>query len=139
MTIAGSRCHPALPLHPPALRERALQKSVSDRVVEYIEQNYARQISLRDVASALGYSPCHLTTTFRQAAGIPVTAWIIKRRIAAARELLGEENVDVATTCGLVGFSDLCYFTRQFVRHVGVTPGRFRASMNGVSSGIRCA
>jgi AraC-like DNA-binding protein len=64
----------------------------------------------------MGYSPCHLTTVLWQATGMPVTAWIIKRRIAAARHLLGEENLDVPTTCELVGFTDLCYFTRQFVR-----------------------
>jgi AraC-like DNA-binding protein len=133
VTITASQYHAALPSPSPAARKRASQKPVSDRVVEYIEQNYARQISLRDVASAMGYSPSHLTTAFRQATGIPVTAWIIKRRIAAARQLLGEADLDVATTSERVGFSDLCYFTRQFVRHVGVTPGRFRASMNGVS------
>jgi AraC-like DNA-binding protein len=127
--------------HQPALREagRPLQAlrakrpradSVSERVREFVERNYAQQISLRDVAAAVGYSPCHLTATFRQATGTPVTAWIIKRRIQAAQQLLGEANVDVATACERVGFSDLCYFTRQFSRHVGVTPGRFRSAMN---------
>ena len=137
--MIATRYQPAPSLYPPPIHERTPQKPVSDRVVEFIEQNYTRQISLRDVASAMGYSPCHLTTTFRQATGIPVTAWIIGRRIAAARELLGQANMDVATTCELVGFSDVCYFTRQFVRHVGVTPGRFRASMNALPRGGRCA
>jgi AraC-like DNA-binding protein len=100
------------------------------RVIEYVNAHYAAPISLRHVADAVGYSACHLTTTFRQVTGMPVTAWIIKRRISAARRLLAEKNVDVATACEAVGFGDICYFTRQFVRHVGVTPGRYRASMN---------
>ncbi len=120
----------------PALYEREHQRPICDRVVEYIEENFARQISLRDVAEAMGYSPCHLTTTFRQKTGVPVTAWIIQRRIAEAQRLLGEANLDVAATCELVGFRDLCYFTRQFVRHVGVTPGRYRASSKVHSPGI---
>jgi AraC-like DNA-binding protein len=107
------------------------QASVAERVITFVETNYAGRISLRDVAEALGYSPCHLTTTFRQATGMPVTAWIIRRRIVAAQRLLGEQNVSVAGACEAVGFSDLCYFTRQFVRHVGVTPGRFRAANGG--------
>jgi AraC-like DNA-binding protein len=41
---------------------------------------------------------------------------------------LASGQTDVATACERVGFNDLCYFTRQFVRHVGTTPGRFRAS-----------
>jgi AraC family transcriptional regulator, transcriptional activator of pobA len=100
--------------------------SVTDRVLEYVERHYAAPISLRDVAFAIGYSPSHLTTAFRLATGSPVTAWIIKRRIDAACELLGEGTVTVAGASEAVGFTDLCYFTRQFVRYVGVTPGRFR-------------
>lgn len=108
-------------------------RSVTDQVIDYVEANYSAPISLRDVAQALGYSPCHLTHTFRESTGTPITAWIIKRRIAAAQRLLGESNANVAAAAEAVGFNDLCYFTRQFVRHVGMTPGRFRSIMNGGS------
>jgi AraC-like DNA-binding protein len=106
------------------------EASVADRVIEYVEQNYAAPISLRHVAETLGYSACHLTHTFSRTTGTPITAWIIRRRIFAARELLAEQNVTVAAACEAAGFNDLCYFTRQFVRYVGMTPGRFRAAMN---------
>jgi AraC-like DNA-binding protein len=104
--------------------------SVADRVFEFVERNYAKPISLRHVASAIGYSSSHLTTAFRLATGSTVTAWIIKRRIDAARRLLQEERLTVANTCEAVGFADLCYFRRQFVRYVGTTPGRFRSTAN---------
>jgi AraC-like DNA-binding protein len=107
------------------------QAAVVGRVVKFIDRHYSEQISLRDVARAFNYSACYLTSVFSRAMGMPVTAWIIKRRIVAAQTLLAEQNRDVATTCEAVGFNDLCYFTRQFVRHVGMTPGRFRAVMNG--------
>jgi AraC family transcriptional activator of pobA len=105
--------------------------SVTDLVYEFVEHHYADPISLRDVAEAVGYSPCHLTTKFRQATGMPVTSWIIKQRIAAAQRLLSEENVNVAAACEAVGFSDLRYFTRQFIRYAGVTPGKFRNGQQG--------
>lgn len=66
---------------------------------------------------------------------MPVTAWIIKRRITAAQHLLAESNAKVATVAESVGFKDLCYFTRQFVRQVGVTPRHFRTTMKTVSTG----
>jgi AraC-like DNA-binding protein len=103
--------------------------SLMDLVVEFVEQNYADPISLRDVSEAVGYSACHLTTKFRRATGTTVTSWIIKQRIAAAQRLLSEENVNVAAACEAVGFNDLRYFTRQFLRHVGVTPGKFRSDV----------
>ena len=102
---------------------------IADLVFDYIEKNYREPISLRDVAAAVGYSPCHLTTKFRQATGNPVTSWIVKRRIQAARELLSDRYADVATVCEAVGFGDVNYFRRQFTRHVGLTPGRFRSTV----------
>lgn len=103
---------------------------IANLVADYVERNYSDRISLRDVAAAFGYSAAHLTTQFRQATGTPVTSWIVKRRISAAKKLLSEEDVSVAVACEMVGFSDLRYFTRQFFRYVGVTPGRFRSAMN---------
>jgi AraC-like DNA-binding protein len=64
---------------------------------------------------------------------MPITAWMIKRRILAAQTLFTEYDLDVAKTCEAVGFNDLCYFTRQFVRYVGMTPGRFRAVANSTA------
>jgi AraC-like DNA-binding protein len=105
-------------------------------VVDYVEQNYASSISLRDVAQALGYSPAHLTHKFSSLTGTAVTAWIIKRRLYAAQELLIATRQNVITVCEAVGFGDLCYFTRQFVRHVGVTPAQFR-SANTTTAGMK--
>jgi len=108
-------------------RRSAEQRIIRD-VVDFVEENYTAAISLRDVAQALGYSPAHLTHKFSSLTGTPVTAWIIKRRLCAAQELLIETKQNVVAVCEAVGFGDLCYFTRQFVRHVGVTPAQFRSA-----------
>jgi AraC-like DNA-binding protein len=96
------------------------------RVIDYVDVNYAANITLRDVALSLGYSPAHLTNTFSRHTGVPVNAWIIRRRIHAVEQLLREGAAPVAAVCEAVGFNDVCYFTRQFVRNIGTTPGRYR-------------
>jgi AraC-like DNA-binding protein len=65
---------------------------------------------------------------FSSLTGMPVTAWIIRRRLLAAQELLIGSKQNIMTVCEAVGFGDICYFTRQFVRHVGVTPAQFRSA-----------
>ena len=95
-------------------------------VIEYVESRFADQLSLRHVADALGYSPAHLTYRFRRNTGIPVTAWIIRRRIHAAAELLCQSVLTVRDVSESVGFNDQYYFTRQFVRIMGTTPGQYR-------------
>jgi AraC family transcriptional activator of pobA len=107
---------------------------IADLVSDYIERNYKQPISLRDVAAAVGYSPCHLTTKFREATGIPVTSFIVKRRIRAAQELLSDKHADLTAVCEAVGFGDVGYFRRQFIRHVGLTPGRFRSIESAVQA-----
>jgi AraC family transcriptional activator of pobA len=97
-----------------------------EQIIEFVDRNYAQPISLRDVANALGYSSCHVTTTFRHATGVPVTAWIIKRRVKEAERLLATRNINIVAASESVGFRDPGYFTRQFLRHVGMTPARFR-------------
>jgi AraC-like DNA-binding protein len=104
--------------------------TIADQIVDYIDHNYTRPISLRDIAKTFGYSSCHLTHAFARATGTPVTAWIIRRRIEAAKELLSRGDTSVGAVCEAVGFNDLCYFSRQFARHVGTRPARFRATMS---------
>jgi two-component system, response regulator YesN len=106
------------------------ERSLSERVIEYLEQRYRSQISLQDVAEAFGYSARYLTDTFRRSTGLPISAWIVKRRIGAAQRLFRETDASVATACEAVGFNDVRYFTKQFVRHVGVTPEVFRSAAN---------
>jgi len=105
------------------------RRPLVESVYRFVENNYSAPISLRDVADAVGYSAAHLTDTFRRCTGTPVTAWIIERRIRAAATLLRDAGTDVVTACESAGFRDLGYFTRQFVRHVGMTPARYRRAM----------
>ena len=105
------------------------RRPLVESVYSFVENNYSAPISLRDVADAVGYSASHLTDTFRRCTGTPVTAWIIERRIRAAATLLREAGTDVVTAYESAGFRDLGYFTRQFVRHVGMTPARYRRAM----------
>ena len=112
---------------------------VTARVLGYVEQFYAAPISLRDVARELGYSPAYLTHIFRRDTGTPVTAWIIKRRIRAAQDLLLAPRATVEQVCERVGFSDLRYFRRQFARYVGVTPRCYREASAGAAGSRRAS
>lgn len=96
------------------------------RVIDFIEAYYADGISLAHVARAFNYSPSHLTSLVRRETGRPVTAWIIERRLLAARERLVSTDEPVATVAEAVGFRDVAYFARRFTRANGTTPARWR-------------
>ena len=96
------------------------------QVKKFIEEHYTDRISLAHVAQALHYSPAHLTHVIRKATGRPVNAWIIERRLMAARERLLETDDSIVAVSEAVGFGNAAYFVRQFARANGLTPARWR-------------
>lgn len=98
------------------------------QVGAFIDEHYAEGIGVADVARAVHYSPSHLTSLIRRITGRPVSAWIIARRIAAARERLLTSDESVTTIGASVGFRDVAYFIRRFSRAHGTAPGRWRKS-----------
>lgn len=95
-------------------------------VFGFIEAHYHERISMRDVASAVGMSPAHLTTTVRRKTGRTVQEWIAERRMAQARRLLVQTDLTVAEIGRRVGYPDPVYFARSFRRAHDTTPLRWR-------------
>lgn len=96
------------------------------KVFGIIEARYAEPISLSDVAKAVELSPAYLTTLVRRLTGRTVLEWIAERRMAEARRLLRETNVDISNIGARVGYTDPTYFIRQFRRAHGMTPREWR-------------
>jgi AraC-like DNA-binding protein len=99
-----------------------------EEVFRFIEENHARSISLRDVATAMGYCPSYLTDLVRRCTGQTVNHWIIKRRIALACHLLRDTDRSVNQIAIATGYQNEGHFFRQFRQHCGTTPSIWRKS-----------
>lgn len=108
---------------------RLLPKSraVAD-AIRFIQENYARDIRLDDIAAAVHLSAFHLSRLFKQATGVSLHQYLVQVRVNAARSLLsaGSGQRSLAELASAVGFADQSHLTRQFKRHFGVTPSQFR-------------
>jgi AraC-like DNA-binding protein len=62
---------------------------------------------------------------FRQAVGLPPHAYQLQLRLSHARNLLAQ-GFPISYVAHETGFFDQTHFTKQFKRHVGVTPGTYR-------------
>lgn len=96
-------------------------------VFAVIERSHGEPVSLRDVASAVGMTPGHLTTVVRRRTGRTVQEWIIERRMAESRRLLADTDLPVQEVAQRVGITDPGYFSRLFRRTHGVSPRAWRA------------
>jgi AraC-like DNA-binding protein len=83
------------------------------------------------LASGLGMSVTTLRRRFRRAAGLPPHAYLLERRAAAARHLLAETDLPIKAVAERLGYHDVFFFTRQFRRQTGFSPGLYRRSCQG--------
>lgn len=96
-------------------------------VVDYIEANLVRRIALRELAGLAGVSARHFERAFRQSLGLPPHAYVLRRRVSAARSLLlGPAALTMAQIAERVGFSSASHLASAFRRHEGCSPTQFR-------------
>lgn len=95
-------------------------------VFDFIEANYHQQITLCDVAQAVGYSRTYLTNLVGSQTGKTVNRWIVEYRMTKARSLLLQTQQSVEQIATAVGYQTTCHFFRQFRQHHGQTPRAWR-------------
>ncbi len=100
------------------------------RVKDYIEANYAANISLEELAQIANLSSYHLNRVFSKEAGLPPHAFQTCVRLAKARNLLAQ-GMTLTEITYETGFADQSHFTRHFKRLFGSTPNNFRRIQKG--------
>ncbi|WP_277182875.1 helix-turn-helix transcriptional regulator [Caballeronia sp. BR00000012568055] len=94
----------------------------TSRAVSYIAEHYAGRILLSDVAAACRLSASQFCRTFRKEHQASFGQYLLRYRMARARERLVSSDALVKEVAYEVGFNDLSYFTRSFRRAFGVCP-----------------
>lgn len=95
------------------------------RIRALLAERHAEDLTLAELAAEADLTPHHLIRAFRRETGHTPHAYLIDRRVDAARVRLrrGEAPAEVAAA---TGFCDQAHLTRAFKARVGVTPGAFR-------------
>lgn len=106
------------------------------RIRDLLHAHYDRDFRLDDLAAEAGRSRFQVSRAFAAAYGLPPHAWLTRRRLEVARQLLlaGEPAAAVAAA---VGFADQSHLIRRFKASFGITPGEFRAACTDVQSAVR--
>jgi AraC family transcriptional regulator len=98
------------------------------RVLDYIGDNLAEDLSLSKLAEIAGMSPHYFAELFRRSTGCPPHRFVLSQRIDRAKARLRGAKHSIIDAALEAGFQNQSHFARTFRRHVGVTPGRFRRS-----------
>lgn len=96
------------------------------RILKYIQENYATDLSLDIIGEELNLSPSYISWVFKEESGENLNGYLNKIRINKAIELLKSEDVSVKDVGEAVGFNSTHTFIRVFKKYEGVTPGQFK-------------
>ena len=91
-----------------------------------MDARYAEPLNLDDMAAVAGFSRYHFAREFRVVFGETPRAYLSRRRVERAKDLLAHANLTVTEVCMVVGFSSLGSFSRRFRELVGCSPSEFR-------------
>jgi YesN/AraC family two-component response regulator len=100
--------------------------AVANKVSDYIEEHYTENISLREVADAMGYSDAYFCKIFKQCFEMSFISYLNGYRTKKAIDLLGDVTVSIKDISAMSGYRDANYFTRIFKKTTGVTPSEYR-------------
>jgi AraC family transcriptional regulator len=96
------------------------------RVLDYIGENLASDVSLSGLAAVVGMSPHYFAELFKKSTGRAPHQYILMQRIERAKQELYEQGRSVIDVGLSVGFQNPSRFARVFRKFVGVSPSRFQ-------------
>lgn len=114
-----------------APRHRALGRPVVERRLlrakDLIDSEYARPLTVEQIARAAHFTAAHFSREFRRAFAETPHHYLLSRRLERAAALLANTDYTVTRVCELVGLSSLGSFSTAFRRGYGASPTAYRA------------
>ena len=78
------------------------------------------------LASKVNLSESYFQSVYKQIFGHPAIADVISARIEKAKSFLATTDYAVGHISNLCGYENESHFSRQFKKHVGMSPGEYR-------------
>lgn len=104
-----------------------LKEMTINAILDYIEENIeVSPIDINSLVEYSGYSRRYLQLLFYDYVGIPVGKYIQRRRVSRAAVLLRLTNLPLVTISEKLCYDSQQTFTREFKKHTGNTPLRYR-------------
>ncbi len=97
----------------------------------YMDEHFAENPTVKQLADRVGYSPAHFSKRFRSAFGATPSEYMNRRRIERACVLLRTTELSVSAIAEALGFYDSSYFSNFFRNKTGLSPNFYRKSEKG--------
>ena len=131
-----ARLHVTLERHLPATRQTPRKSGPESRteqvvkgLLDQIELDYGKPITLQKLARDLGMNAAYLSDVFSSEVGIPFKTYLTELRLQKAKELLGNSAKTTSEVAFGVGYSSEDRFRSAFRKATGLSPKAWRETM----------
>jgi AraC family transcriptional regulator len=113
----------------PTLTPHRLDDGRLRRILAYIEEHLAEDITVADLANVACLSIFHFTRAFAASMGVPPHRHVSQRRLESAKAMIATGRASLSEIALDSRFSSQSSFTRAFRRATGMTPAEYRRSL----------
>lgn len=105
-------------------------KSIINRATYFMDENIHRKLTIDDISSHVGYSPSYFYRKFVKEIGCSPLEYFIRLKIQHACQYLLGSDFKISQIASMLGFSDSHYFSRIFLKKMGLSPMHYRKNHN---------
>ncbi|ADL52888.1 response regulator transcription factor [Clostridium cellulovorans] len=106
-----------------------IRLSRSTKIIElaktYIEENYDRELTLKEVAEEVYLNPNYFSELFKAQTGKNFIDYLIEKRIKSSQEMLRKSTYKIYQVAEMVGYQEVTSFNRAFKKVVGISPSEY--------------
>jgi AraC family transcriptional regulator len=126
LAVSVLRRHSCSSGAPGTLPSGGLTRGQARRVIEYIETNLSREVTLCEMAGIVDLSPYHFARMFKRTMNTAPHRYVLERRVEHAKAMMRTSGASLSEISLSTGFCDQSHFTSSFRRIVGATPTTFQ-------------
>ncbi len=96
------------------------------KVINFIRENYSKDITLTEAAGLVGVTPEYLSKLFNQKINVNFVVFLRNFRISMAKRMLLSGKYRIQEVAEQVGFKDPKYFNKVFKSVCGISPSEYK-------------
>lgn len=102
------------------------------KVLNYIDRNIKKGITLDDAAEYINMSSCYFSKFFKKAMKVNFITYVTDRKIEYAKEMLINTDMPIINIAYDLSYNETNYFSKAFKKKVGITPTEYREKYAGI-------
>lgn len=115
------------------LDNKETRKNNIEDILNYIDRNCYKDISLDQVGEYANMSSYYLSKIFKKETGVNFVTYLTERKIEIAKDMLANTDVPIINIALDLSYHEPNYFSKVFKKSTGMTPTEYRKQRRGLA------